>query len=62
MTILSTLSRLVAVLEVTVASVLTVATTGLIILNIVTRTSGNALYWVDEAAISTMVWASFLGA
>jgi TRAP-type C4-dicarboxylate transport system permease small subunit len=62
MTVLSTLSRLVAVLEVTVASVLTVATTGLILLNIVTRTSGNALYWVDEAAISTMVWASFLGA
>lgn len=62
MTILSTLSRIVALLEIAAASVLTVATTGLILLNIVTRTSGNALYWVDEAAISAMVWASFLGA
>jgi TRAP-type C4-dicarboxylate transport system permease small subunit len=62
MTILSTLSRIVALVEIAVAALLTVATTGLILLNIVTRTSGNALYWVDEAAISTMVWASFLGA
>ena len=62
MTILSTLSRIVALLEIAFAALLTVATTGLILLNIVTRTSGNALYWVDEAAISTMVWASFLGA
>lgn len=62
MTILSTLSRIIARLEIALASVLLVATTGLILLNIVTRTSGNAIYWVDEAAISTMVWASFLGA
>ncbi|MBO6640543.1 MAG: TRAP transporter small permease [Rhizobiaceae bacterium] len=62
MTILSSLSRIVALVEIAVAALLTVATTGLILLNIVTRTSGNALYWVDEAAISTMVWASFLGA
>ena len=47
MTILSTLSRIVALLEIAFAALLTVATTGLILLNIVTRTSGNALYWSD---------------
>lgn len=38
------------------------AVTGLILLNVVTRTAGMALFWVDEAAIYAMIWAVFIGA
>ena len=41
---------------------LTAAITVLILLNVVTRTLGAALFWVDEAAIYTMIWAVFIGA
>ncbi|KAF0809749.1 TRAP dicarboxylate transporter subunit DctQ [Alcanivorax sp. S71-1-4] len=34
----------------------------LLILNISTRAFGNALYWVDEAAVTAMVWMAFLAA
>ena len=36
--------------------------TGLILLNVVTRYSGIALYWVDESAIYSVVFLSFIGA
>ncbi|MBY4891310.1 TRAP transporter small permease subunit [Rhodobacteraceae bacterium N5(2021)] len=48
--------------ELAVAAVLAVGVTLLILLNVVTRSAGNAIYWVDEAAIYTMVWMTFLGA
>lgn len=41
---------------------LTFAVTCLILLNVVTRSAGMALFWVDEAAIYTMIWAVFVGA
>jgi len=31
----------------------------LLVLNIVTRTAGHALFWVDEAAVAAMVWMAF---
>lgn len=34
----------------------------LILLNVVTRYSGMPLYWVDEAAVYTVVWLTFVGA
>ena len=34
----------------------------LILLNVVTRYSGMPLYWVDEAAVYSMVWLAFIGA
>lgn len=34
----------------------------LILLNVVTRYSGMPIYWVDEAAVFTTVWLSFVGA
>lgn len=34
----------------------------LILLNVVTRYSGIPIYWVDEAAVFTMVWLTFVGA
>ena len=41
---------------------LTLAVTVLILLNVVTRSTGMALFWVDEAAIYTMIWAVVVGA
>lgn len=34
----------------------------LILLNVATRYSGMPIYWVDEAAVFTMVWLTFIGA
>ena len=34
----------------------------LILLNIVTRAAGVALFWVDELAIYTMIWMALIGA
>lgn len=36
--------------------------TGLILLNVATRYTGMPLYWVDESAIYTTVWLTFIGA
>lgn len=36
--------------------------TGLILLNVVTRYAGVSLYWVDESAIYSVVFLTFLGA
>ena len=49
-------------LELGVAAVLAVTITVLILLNVITRTWGAALFWVDELAIYAMVWMTFLGA
>lgn len=34
----------------------------LILLNVVTRYGGVPIYWVDEAAVYTVVWLTFIGA
>ncbi|MDX1563531.1 MAG: TRAP transporter small permease, partial [Gammaproteobacteria bacterium] len=34
----------------------------LILLNIVTRSAGAAIFWVDELAVYTMVWTALIGA
>lgn len=34
----------------------------LILLNIITRAAGAAIFWVDELAIYTMIWMAFFGA
>ncbi|MBS9476977.1 TRAP transporter small permease [Ancylobacter radicis] len=36
--------------------------TALILLNVATRYTGMPLYWVDESAIFTTVWLTFIGA
>lgn len=36
--------------------------TGLILLNVVTRYGHVPLYWIDESAIFTTVWLTFIGA
>jgi TRAP-type C4-dicarboxylate transport system permease small subunit len=49
-------------IEIFCAAVMAASVSGLILLNVVTRASGNAIYWVDEAAIYAMVWMTFLAA
>lgn len=57
---LTTLSRGLARCELVAAAVLAATITVLILLNIVTRAMGNALYWTDELAIHAMIWMTFL--
>lgn len=56
------LSARVARVEMTLAVMLAVSITVLILLNVVTRSAGAALYWVDELAIYAMAWMTFLSA
>ncbi|MEM9585101.1 MAG: TRAP transporter small permease subunit [Pseudomonadota bacterium] len=49
-------------IELACAALLAFCVTGLILLNVITRSAGNALFWVDELAIYAMVWMTFLGA
>ncbi len=59
---LTSLSKKLAWLELWLAALMAVGVTFLILLNIVTRYFGAALFWVDELAIYAMVWMTFLGA
>ena len=54
-------SRLLAVERFAVAGFMFLLT-GLILLNVVTRYTGMPLYWVDESAIYSVVFLSFIGA
>ncbi|WP_051242455.1 TRAP transporter small permease [Stappia stellulata] len=46
--------------EIALAAALAATITGLILLNVVTRSAHMAIYWIDEAAITAMVWMTFL--
>ena len=56
------LSAAWAKIELWCAAVLAVIITVLVLLNVVTRSIGSALFWVDELAIYVMVWMTLLGA
>ena len=56
------LSARVARIEMALAICLAVSISLLILLNVVTRSAGAALYWVDELAIYAMAWMTFLSA
>lgn len=55
-------SQFWARIEIFCAAVLAASVSGLILFNVITRATGNAIYWIDEAAIYAMVWMSFLAA
>lgn len=59
---LARISSAWAKFELTLAALLAVAVSALILLNVVTRSLGAAIYWVDELAIYCMVWMAFLAA
>lgn len=62
MTWLSRISNAVLAAEKRLLIFLTAALVLLILLNIVTRAAGAAIFWVDELAIYTMVWMALVGA
>ncbi|MFN3280078.1 MAG: TRAP transporter small permease [Tabrizicola sp.] len=55
-------SALWARIEIALAALLALAVSLLILLNVITRNIGAALFWVDELAIYAMVWMTFIGA
>ena len=56
------ISAIWAHIELLGAAALAICVTLLILLNVVTRNVGQALFWVDELAIYAMIWMTFLGA
>ena len=58
----SRVSNAILSVEKRVITVLAAALVLLILLNIVTRAAGAAIFWVDELAIYTMVWMALIGA
>jgi len=59
---LSRVSTSILKVEKFVISALVGALLLLILLNIITRAAGAAIFWVDELAIYTMIWMALLGA
>jgi len=59
---LQTFSRRWAQVELACAAALAAAITALILLNVLTRSIGFALYWVDELAVYAMIWMTLLAA
>ncbi|MDO6683708.1 MULTISPECIES: TRAP transporter small permease [unclassified Oceanobacter] len=57
---LSKWSDRLARLELAAAGAMLTLVLGLLLLNIVTRAIGQALFWIDEAAVLGMVWMVFL--
>jgi TRAP-type C4-dicarboxylate transport system permease small subunit len=55
-------SNLVLRLEKRLIAALAAALVVLILLNVVTRAAGAALFWVDELAVYVMVWMALIGA
>ena len=58
----SRVSNAILSVEKRLITVLAAALVLLILLNIVTRAAGAAIFWVDELAIYTMVWMALIGA
>lgn len=48
--------------EVGLAAFCAMLVTLLILVNVVTRAANSAIFWIDEAAIYTMIWMTFLAA
>jgi len=59
---LHAVSAAIAKAELAVACAFGLLIALLILLNVATRTAGTSIFWVDEAAIASMVWMALLGA
>lgn len=62
MSFLPRLSRFVVRIELFMAAVFVLAAFGLILTNVVMRTAGQPIFWINEVAVLAMVWMAFLGA
>jgi TRAP-type C4-dicarboxylate transport system permease small subunit len=58
----SRVSNAIASVEKRLVTLLAAALVLLILLNIVTRAAGAAIFWVDELAIYTMIWMALIAA
>lgn len=58
---LSALSNAILAVEKRLITLLAALLVLLILLNIVTRSAGKALFWVDELAVYTMIWMVLVG-
>ena len=56
------LSRLLLGFERKAITVLMALLAALVLLNVITRYSGRSIYWVDESAVYSVVWLTFVGA
>jgi TRAP-type C4-dicarboxylate transport system permease small subunit len=59
--ILATSARLLAVERLLIMGFMYLLT-ALILLNVVTRYTGMPIYWIDESAVYSVVWLTFIGA
>ncbi len=59
--LLNRLSHYLLNIEVFLLKCLMGGVLGLILLNVITRSMSNAIYWIDEAAIYCMIWMVFVG-
>lgn len=59
---LSLLSQSVARWEIRAAALMLAVIVSTLVFNIITRTSGQAQYWVDEIAVTALTWMTFLAA
>jgi TRAP-type C4-dicarboxylate transport system permease small subunit len=58
---ISRVSNTVLAIEKRLITALAAVLVGLILLNIVTRAAGAAIFWVDELAIYAMIWMVLIG-
>ncbi len=61
-TLLTRISAQIVKIEKWALILLAAAVTGLILLNVVTRSLDYAIYWIDELAIYAMIWLVMIGA
>jgi TRAP-type C4-dicarboxylate transport system permease small subunit len=60
--LITTVSRGLLVVERALISGFMFLLVGLVLLNVTTRYLGRSIYWVDESAVFSVVWLTFIGA
>lgn len=60
--LLTTVSRVLLSIERRLIAGFMFLLVGLVLLNVTTRYIGRSIYWVDESAVFSVVWLTFIGA
>jgi len=61
-TLITMMSRGLLIVERSLISGFMFLLVGLVLLNVTTRYLGRSIYWVDESAVFSVVWLTFIGA
>jgi TRAP-type C4-dicarboxylate transport system permease small subunit len=61
-TLITMMSRGLLIVERALISGFMFLLVGLVLLNVTTRYMGRSIYWVDESAVFSVVWLTFIGA